>query len=94
MLLAYLFALQTICSARWRKFHIFSIWVFLIKQHFQKGTLKFIEETIELQKNQNWIKANKLILNSCLAFNPKMQEIAGKSWILTKSQSGKAKSSI
>ena len=56
--------------------------------------LKFIEETIELQKKQNWIKANKLILNSSLAFNPQMREIARKSWILTKSQSGKAKSSI
>ena len=68
--------------------------------------LKFIEETTELQKKQNWIKANKLILNSSLAFNPQMWEIARKSWILTKSQSarilesltslqsGKAKSSI
>ena len=56
--------------------------------------LKFIEETIELQKKQNWIKANKLILNSSLAFNPQMREIARKSWILTKSQSGKAKSNI
>ena len=56
--------------------------------------LKFIEETIELQKKQNWIKANKLILNSSLVFNPQMREIARKSWILTKSQSGKAKSSI
>ena len=56
--------------------------------------LKFIEETIELQKKQNWIKANKLILNSSLAFNPQMREIVRKSWILTKSQSGKAKSSI
>ena len=34
--------------------------------------LKFIEETIELQKKQNWITANKLILNSSLAFNPQM----------------------
>ena len=56
--------------------------------------LKFIEETIELQKKQNWIKANKLILNSSLAFNPQMREIARKSWILTKSQSRKVKSSI
>ena len=56
--------------------------------------LKFIEKTIELQKKQNWIKANKLILNSSLAFNPQMREIARKSWILTKSQSGKAKSII
>ena len=38
--------------------------------------LKFIEEAIELQKNQNWIKANKLILNSSPAFNA---QIAGKS---------------
>ena len=56
--------------------------------------LEFTEETIELQKKQNWIKANKLILISSLAFNPQMREIARKSWILTKSQSGKAKSSI
>ena len=53
--------------------------------------LKFIEETIELQKKQNWIKANNLILNSSLTFNPQMREIARKFWILTKSQSGKAK---
>ena len=56
--------------------------------------LKFIKETIELQKNQNWIKAKNLILNSSLTFNPQMQEIARKFWILTKSQSGKAKSCI
>ena len=56
--------------------------------------MKFIEKTIELQKKQNWIKARKLILNSRLAFNPQMREIARKSWILTKSQSGKAESSI
>ena len=62
---------EPFCSASWRRFHIFSIWVFLIKQHFQKGTLKIIEETIELQKKQNCIKANKLILNSSLAFNYK-----------------------
>ena len=40
------------------------------------GILKFIEETIELQKKQNWIKANKLILNSSLVFDPQMREIA------------------
>ena len=65
-----------------------------MKQHFQKGMLKFVQETTELQKKQNWIKANKLILNPSLAFNPQMQEIARKSWIFTKSQSGKVKSSI
>ena len=64
------------------KFHIFSIWVFLIKQHFQKGKLKFTGETIELRKKQNWIKANKLILNSSLVFNPQMKGIAGNTWIL------------
>ena len=56
--------------------------------------MKFIEETIELQKKQHWIKANKLILNSNLTFNSQMREIARKCWILTKSQSGKTKSSI
>ena len=45
-------------------------------------------------QNQNWINSNKLILNSSLAFNPQMREIARKCWILTKSQSGKAKSNI
>ena len=45
-------------------------------------------------KESNWIKINKLILNSSLAFHPQMWEIAGNSWILTKSQSGKIKSSI
>ena len=64
-----------------------------MKQYFQKGILKFIEETTELENKQNWIKANKLILNLSLAFNPQMREIARKSSILTKSQSGKAKSS-
>ena len=68
--------------------------MFLTKQHFQKGKLKFIEETIELQKRQNWIKADKLILNSSLAFNPLMWKIAGNSWIVAKSQQGKTKSSI
>ena len=56
--------------------------------------MKFIEETIEMQKKQNWIKAKKLILNSSLGFNPQIREIGRKSWILTKSQSGKSKSSI
>ena len=56
--------------------------------------MKFIEETIELQKKQNYIKANKFILKSSLALNPYVLEIVIKSWILTKSQSGKAKSSI
>ena len=56
--------------------------------------MKFIEETIELQNKQNWSNANKLIWNSSLAFNSQMREIARKSWILTKSQSDKAKSSI
>ena len=65
--------------------------MFVTKLHFQKGKLKFIEETIELQ---NWIKADKLILNSSLAFNPLMWKIAGNSWIVAKSQQGKTKSSI
>ena len=56
--------------------------------------MKFIEKTIELKKKQNWIKANKLILNSSLAFDPQMRETAGKDWILTKLQSGNGKSSI
>ena len=56
--------------------------------------MKFIEETIELQKKQNCIKANKLILKSSLAFNPYVREIVIKSWNPTESQSGKAKSSI
>ena len=38
-----------------------------MKQHFQKGTLKTIKENIELEKKQNYINANKLILNSSLA---------------------------
>ena len=46
-----------------------------MKQHFQKRKLKFIEETTELQKKQTWIKANTLILNSSLAFNPQMREL-------------------
>ena len=45
-------------------------------------------------KELNWIKINKLILNSSLDFNPKIWGIARNSWILTKSQSGKIKSSI
>ena len=60
------------------------------KTAFFKGYIEFIEETSELQNKQNWIKANKLILNSSLAFNPQMREIARRSWIFTKSQSGKA----
>ena len=76
------------------KFHIFSIWVVLIKQRFQNGKLKFTGETIELQKKLNWIKANKLILNSSLVFNPQRKQIAGKTWILAKLQQRKAKSSI
>ena len=56
--------------------------------------MKFIEENFELQKKQNCIKVKKLILKSSLAFNPYMQEIVIKSWILTKSQLGKTKSSI
>ena len=55
-----------------------------MKQHFQKDKLKFIEKTIELWKNQNCIKANKLILDSSLAFNQQMKEIAGNSSILKK----------
>ena len=64
----------------------FSIWVFLIKQRFQKGKLKFTGETIELQKKLNWIKANKLILNSSLVFNLQRKKITGKNWILPKLQ--------
>ena len=56
--------------------------------------MKFIEETIELQKKQNYIKANKYILKSSLALDPYVWEIVIKSWILTKSQSDQAKSSI
>ena len=52
--------------------------------------MKFVEETIELLKKKNCIKANKFILKSSLDFNPKVWEIVIKSWILTKSQSGKA----
>ena len=69
------------------KFHIFRIWVFLIKQHFQKGKLKLTGETIELQKKLNSIKANKFILmNSSLVFNPQRKDIAGKTWIFAKLQ--------
>ena len=69
------------------KFHIFSIWVFLIKQHFQKGKLKLTGETIELQEKLNSIKANKFILmNSSLVFNPQRKDIAGKTWIFAKLQ--------
>ena len=67
--------------------------MFLTKQNFQKGALKSIEKTIELQKKQNCIKANKLMLKSSLAFNRYVREIVIKTWILTKSQSGKTKSS-
>ena len=65
---------------------MFSIWVFLIKQCFQKGKLKFTGETIEVQKKPNWIKNNKLILNSSVVFNPQRKEIAGKTWILAKAK--------
>ena len=50
------------------------------------GKLKFTGETIELQKKLNWIKANKLILNSSLVFNSQRKGIAGKTWTLAKSQ--------
>ena len=60
--------------------------MFLIKQRFQKDKLEFAGETIGLQKKLNWIKANKLILNSSLAFNPQRKEIAWKTWILAKPQ--------
>ena len=59
--------------------------MFPIKQRFQKGKLKFTGETLELQKKQNWIKANKLVLNSSLVFNPQIKEIAVKTWMLAKS---------
>ena len=52
-----------------------------------------MEETIELKKKQNWIEANKLTLDSSLAFYPQMWKIA-ESWILIKPQSGKAESRI
>ena len=50
------------------------------------GKLKFTGETIELQKKLDWIKANKLILNSSLVFKPQRKEIAGKTSILAKRQ--------
>ena len=53
-----------------------------------------MKETIKLQKKQNWVMANKLLLNASLAFNLPMRGIARKSWILTKSESDKARSSI
>ena len=56
ILLVYLLHLQTICSARWKNIHIFSVSVFLIKQDFPNGELKFIEETIELQKKQTGLR--------------------------------------
>ena len=56
--------------------------------------MKSIEEIIELQKKQDCIKANKLTLKSSLAFNPYVREIVIKFYTLTKSQSGKGKSSI
>ena len=68
-----------------RKFDTFVIRVFLIKQHFEKSEMKFVDKTIKLQKRQNWIKTIKLILNSSLAFNSKMRRNAGKSWVYTKS---------
>ena len=68
ILLTYLFALLTICSTRWRKFCISTIWVFLIKQHFQY--IENYKETIELQKKQKSTDAKKLILNSSHDFNP------------------------
>ena len=57
---------------------IFSYKTFKKKKE-KEGELKFIVETIELQKKQNWFTVNKLILNSSLAFNPQMRGIAGKS---------------
>ena len=56
------------------------------KTTFSKEKLKFTGETIELKKKQKWIKANKLIMNSSTVFNPQRNEIAGKTWILAKSQ--------
>ena len=56
------------------------------KTTFSKEKLKFTGETIELKKKQKWIKANKLIMNSSIVFNPQRNEIAGKTWILAKSQ--------
>ena len=53
-----------------------------------------MKDTIKLQKKQNWLMANKSLLNSSLAFNLQMCRIARKSWTLTKSQSDKARSSI
>ena len=40
--------------------------------------LKFITESTEIKRNQNWIKVHKLILNSTLCFNPTMLATAGK----------------
>ena len=56
------------------------------KTTFSKEKFKFTGETIELKKKQKWIKANKLIMNSSIVFNPQRNEIAGKTWILAKSQ--------
>ena len=56
--------------------------------------MKSIEETTELQKKQNCIKAKKFILKLSLAINLYVREIVVKFWTLTKSQSGKVKSSI
>ena len=80
------YTVKNFCFFKARKYHMFSIWVFAIKQRFQKGKLQFTGETVELQKKQNWITANKLILNLSLVFNPQMKEIVGKTWILAKSQ--------
>ena len=64
------------------------------KTAFSKCELRFMKDTIKLQKKQNWLMANKSLLNSSLAFNLQMCRIARKSWTLTKSQSDKARSSI
>ena len=49
---------------------------------------------MELEKKENWIKVNKLILNSNRAFNPQIQEIVGNFQILINhGKSGKTKGS-
>ena len=64
------------------------------KISFSKCELRFMKETIKLQKKQNWLMANKLLLNASLAFNLQMCGIVRKSWILTRTESDKARSSI
>ena len=46
---------------------------------------------MEQEKKENWIKVNKLILNSSRAFNPQIQEIVGN--FQNHGKSGKTKGS-